>query len=150
MARQLLNNGTVMPNPDPSADQSLRIAPSLGSAGSGVRIQPSRRQSLVTWADKAVMDGCCWRQQTLDGHDFQGANLRDATFQGCSLAGCDFSGSDLRGARFIDCDLRRANLDGASLAGAVFPGTWLTGAQGLSAVDRTRIRRAGGRFLIAV
>jgi len=150
MARQLLNTETVMPTPNPSADLPLRIAPSVGGAGTGVRIQPSRRQSLVTWADKAVMDGCSWRQQTLDGKDFQGANLREATFEGCSLAGCDFSGSDLRGARFVDCDMRRVNLHRTLLAGALFSRTWLTGAQGLSSVERARIRRAGGRFLVAV
>jgi len=96
------------------------------------------------------MDGCSWRQETLDGKDFQGANLRDATFEGCSLAGCDFSGADLRGARFIDCDMRRVNLDRASLAGAVFSRTWLTGAQGLTGLGRATVRRAGGRFLISV
>jgi uncharacterized protein YjbI with pentapeptide repeats len=96
------------------------------------------------------MDGCSWRQQTLDGRDFQGANLRNATFEGCTLVGSDFSGADLRGARFVDCDMRRSKLDRASLAGALFSRSWLTGAHGLTAVERARIRRAGGRFLIAV
>jgi uncharacterized protein YjbI with pentapeptide repeats len=150
MARQLLEYKGVMPKPAPSVDPSLRIAPSVGIPAPGVHFQPSRRQSLVAWADKAVMDGCTWRQQTLDGKDFQGANLRDATFEGCSLAACDFSGADLRGARFIDCDMRRANLEHAKLAGAVFSHTWLTGAQGLTAFERTRLRRAGARFLMLV
>jgi uncharacterized protein YjbI with pentapeptide repeats len=96
------------------------------------------------------MDGASWRQQTLDGQDFQGANLRSATFDGCSLLACDFSGADLRGARFIDCDMRRADLDRALLAGASFSRTWLTGARGLTRLQRTSIRRAGGRFLVAV
>lgn len=86
----------------------------------------------------------------LDGKDFQGANLRDATFEGCSLAACDFSGADLRGARFIDCDMRRANLEHATLAGAVFTSSWLTGARGLTAPERTGIRGAGGQFLVLV
>jgi uncharacterized protein YjbI with pentapeptide repeats len=129
---------------------SLRIAPSVGSAGSSVRVQPSKRQSLVAWADKAVMDGAEWHQQVLDGKDFQGANLRDSTFEGCSLVACDFSGADLRGARFIDCDMRRVNLEHAVLAGAVFSRSWLTGAQGLSAGEKSLVRRAGGRFLVLV
>jgi uncharacterized protein YjbI with pentapeptide repeats len=133
-----------------TTNHSLRIAPSVGNAGSSVRVQPSKRQSLVAWADKAVMDGAEWHQQILDGKDFQGANLRDSTFERCSLAACDFSGADLRGAHFVDCDMRRANLEHARLAGAVFSGSWLTGAQGLTADEMSRVRRAGGRFLVLV
>lgn len=96
------------------------------------------------------MDGTSWHQEILDGKDFQGANLRDATFEGCSLTACDFSGADLHGARFIDCDMRRANLEHALLEGAVFSGSWLTGAEGLTAARCARIRRAGGRFLVLV
>ncbi len=96
------------------------------------------------------MDGASWHQQILDGKDFQGANLRDSTFDGCSLAACDFSGADLRGVRFVDCDMRRANLEHALLAGAVFTRSWLTGVQGLTADARARVRRAGGRFLVLV
>jgi uncharacterized protein YjbI with pentapeptide repeats len=96
------------------------------------------------------MDGTRWNQQTLDGKDFQGANLRGAVFEHCSLGACDFSGADLRDARFVDCDMRRANLADALLSGADFSGTWLTGAQGLSAAQRKFIRQAGGRFLLLV
>jgi uncharacterized protein YjbI with pentapeptide repeats len=96
------------------------------------------------------MDGAEWHQQVLDGKDFQGANLRDSTFEGCSLVACDFSGADLRGARFIDCDMRRANLEHAVLAGAVFSRSWLTGAQGLGAGEKSLVRRSGGRFLVLV
>ena len=134
----------------PTNDQSLRTAPSVGGEKSEGRPQPYGRQNLVTWADKAVMDGLLWRGRRLDGRDFQGANLRGSTFDDCSLTACDFSDADLRGARFINCDMRRANLDRASLADATFSGTWLTGCHGLTALDRARIRGAGGRFLLLI
>ena len=54
---------------------------------------------------------------------FRGADLRQATLDGCSFQLCDLRGADLRGASlrsvaFTGCDLREADLRDCDLTGA--------------------------------
>lgn len=56
----------------------------------------------------------------LDRCSFRAADLRHATFEGCSFTLCDLSGADLRSASlrgvwFSGCDLTGADLRGADL-----------------------------------
>ena len=79
-----------------------------------------------------------FKQCTLDGVDFQRANLHRANFSGSTLQGADLRSANLsranlngvrmQGARLNNADLRRADMRGARLTGCRFGGAVLHGA----------------------
>ncbi len=63
------------------------------------------------------------------GAQFQGADLRVAQFQGAKLWGAQFQGAELWVAQFQGADLKGAQFQGADLRVAQFQGAYLEGAQ---------------------
>ena len=76
--------------------------------------------------------------QSADGEDLSGLDLRHVNFERASLVGVDFTDSDLRGvnlkgsdirnANFTNADLRGANLDVSNIDGVIFENTDLSNA----------------------
>ena len=124
--------GTVAePLAEPHADETpieeATEAPETELGAPTIDGAPAPEDSVGADLEDAVLDG------DFRGHDFTGADLRNATFQGGSVAGAIFVDADLRGVRFNGGDFRgadftRADLRGAHLAGADLSGSDLTGA----------------------
>ena len=112
-------------------------------------------------------DGCFWHDSSpktaealddhrpelgerLDGADFRGAYLADASwlrerslvgadFTGATLRRADLSGADLRRATFNRVDARRARFDGADVEDATFENADLRG----TSLNRAKLYRTG-------
>jgi uncharacterized protein YjbI with pentapeptide repeats len=102
---------------------------------------------VFTAAEKRDLAGQVFRNLSLEGVDFSGANLREASFVRVSLRGCDFRTADLRGADFLGCDLRQARLDQVVLGDNRFHGSCLANSAGLSDDAKDYVSRRGGSFI---
>jgi uncharacterized protein YjbI with pentapeptide repeats len=70
----------------------------------------------------------------LDGVDFSGMDLFEASFYGCSLRGANFADTELKDVKFDDCDLTRADFSGAVFQTTDFDGSILMDMTGLDYV----------------
>lgn len=110
------------------------------------RPSPSIPVHVFTAGEKRELAGARFRDMSLDGTDFSGADLQLASFDAVSLRGCDFRRCDLRGARFVRCDLHGAAFAEVQLGGNRFDGSSLAAATGLTEAHADYVCRHGGSF----
>jgi uncharacterized protein YjbI with pentapeptide repeats len=79
------------------------------------------------------------QREYFDGGDLASVRVPPLWFTRCSFRGADLRQATLDGCHFKLCDLREANLSGASMRGVTMAGCDLTGAD-LRAVDLTGAR----------
>jgi uncharacterized protein YjbI with pentapeptide repeats/tRNA A-37 threonylcarbamoyl transferase component Bud32 len=84
----------------------------------------ARNQTL----EGAQLAGVDLRLAHLAGAGLQGANLQDALFYRARMPRCDFTGANLRGTEFSGANLRQANFSGVEADEAQFQDANLTGA----------------------
>lgn len=94
----------------------------------------------ISGADFSGLDCQWWNMKNvcLDGCSFEGADIANGKFEGCTFVGENFRNASLRGA-----DLRSADLRGADLRGGDVYSAWLEGArlEGIIQDESTRYFR---------
>lgn len=94
--------------------------------------------------NKARMSFCNFGNSTLNQATFDGAQLRGASFSGCSAIATSFRGAQLHQSVFVKSDLTKANFENACLISADFTGANLQDALLLGA-DLTNAIMPDGR-----